>query len=46
LFAIQLGNGILRLGVGRHRHKGESARFAGKLILHQQDFGHGAGLCE
>jgi len=44
LLAVKLADGILRLGFGSHGDKGESPGFARELILHQQHFGHCAGL--
>jgi adenine-specific DNA methylase len=44
--AVELADRLLRIGVGRHRHKREAARFTGKLILHQRDLLHRASLSE
>jgi hypothetical protein len=35
--SVELGDGLLGILLGGHRHEGEAARFAGKLILHQRD---------
>jgi len=44
LFAIELADGVLRLGFRCHRHKGKSAGLAREFVLHQQHLGHSAGL--
>jgi hypothetical protein len=44
LLAVQLADGVLRIGFGSHGHKGESAGFAREFILHEQHFGYGASL--
>jgi hypothetical protein len=35
--AIELGDRFLRIGLARHGHEGEAARFTGELVLHQRD---------
>src|SRR5205823_3017758 len=37
---------LLRICIGAHCDKGEAARFAGELVLHQHDFLHRASLRE
>jgi hypothetical protein len=37
-FAIQIRDRLLRVRLGRHGHKRETARFASEFILHQRDF--------
>jgi hypothetical protein len=44
LLAIELGDGVLRIGLGCHRHKSKSAGFAREFILHEQHLGDCAGL--
>jgi hypothetical protein len=44
LFAVELADGVLCIGFGSHGDKGESAGFARELVLHEQHFGHSAGL--
>jgi hypothetical protein len=44
LLAIELGDGVLCISLGRHCHKSESAGFAREFVLHQQHFGYCAGL--
>jgi hypothetical protein len=45
-FAIKLRDGFLRVGLIAHCDKGEAARFAGKLVLHESDFADRADLSE
>jgi hypothetical protein len=44
LLAIELGHGVLCIGLRGHRHKGESPGFAREFILHEEHFGDCAGL--
>jgi hypothetical protein len=44
LLAVKLGDGVLSVCLGGHGDEGESAGFAREFILHEQDFGDGAGL--
>jgi hypothetical protein len=44
LLAIELGDGILRIGLGGHGHEGESAGLAREFILHEEHFRDSAGL--
>ena len=43
-FAVELGYGILGVRFRGHRHKGKSPGFPREFILHEQHFGHSAGL--
>jgi hypothetical protein len=44
LLAVELGHGVLRIGLGCHGDKGKSAGLAGEFILHEQHFGHRTSL--
>ena len=44
--AVELGDGLLRVGFIGHGDKGKTARLAGKFVLHEGDFGDRARLRE
>jgi hypothetical protein len=46
LFPVQLGDGILSVGLRGHGDKRESTGLAREFILHEQHFSHSTGLRE